>query len=346
MRWRTRGRNTSDRATTRDASGAPPPAALSGQGTIAPELADLAALYGLDPDQLGLLAAFGGRHPELGDLVARQVHQHVTGLRSGHPSRNLFENLPLDRMAALTRMLVKGRIDSDLVDFASGQVRHYDAQGTDMKIMFPWAFIVPAVVSEVAAAAGYDVPTTQALERASRRASLLLLVIMFDVVIQGRNSQLVSFDNVLNASGAVTGVAGSLVALAGGDQGGLMRVIDSVHEALSRVEVGAADVSSVVGQIKGTAEQTNLLALNASIEAARAGENGKGFGVVAMEVKELARTTAELLSRIEDSVERMHANVDEAATVVRDVDTSSGKIQAAAEQLYVISSELSSASGY
>jgi len=345
VRWRERGRNTDDRATS-SARGAAPPPTLSGQGVIEPELADLAALYGLDTDLLGLLGAFSRRHPELGELVARQVHQHVTGLRPGHPSRNLFENLPFDRMAQLTSLLLSGRIDSGLLDYASSRVRHYDAQGTDMKIMFPWAFVVPTVVSEVATAAGHDAATVRSLEQASRRACLLLLILMFDVVIQGRNSQLVSFDQVLNASGAVTGVAGSLVALAGEDQGGLMRVIDSVHEALQRVEVGAADVSSVVGQIKGTAEQTNLLALNASIEAARAGENGKGFGVVAMEVKELARTTAELLTRIEESVERMHTNVDEAATVVRDVDASSSKIQAAAEQLYVISSELTSASGY
>ena len=313
---------------------------------IIPDLADLAALYGLDTDLLGQLADFGRRHPELGGLVAEAVHRHVTALRAGHPSRNLFEHLPPDRMAALTGLVVNGRLDRELLEYASSRIRLYDAQGTDAKIMFPWAFVIPVVVSDVAAAAGYDAATVLILQQVTGRVCMLLTILMVDVVIQGRNSQLVSFDNVVNASGAVTGVAGSLVALAGADQGGLMRVIDSVHEALGRVEVGAADVSNVVSQIKGTAEQTNLLALNASIEAARAGDNGKGFGVVAMEVKELARTTAELLTRIEESVERMHANVEEAATVVRDVDESSNKIQAAAEQLYVISSELTTATGY
>lgn len=342
MRWRRQGRNANNRAT--DDAQRVASAPLAGRGTLAPELADLASLYGVDPEVLGLLGAFGRQHPEVPDQVARRVREHVVALRPGHPSRNIFENLPLDRMATLSGLLLSGRLDREALDLADARMRHYDAQGTDMKTLFPWAFILPRVVSEVAEAAGYDRVTSLALERASRRVCLVLLLLMIDVFIRGRDSQLVSFDNVLNASGAVTGVAGSLVSLAGDEQGGLMRVIDSVHEALGRVEVGAADVSSVVSQIKGTAEQTNLLALNASIEAARAGENGKGFGVVAMEVKELARTTAELLTRIEESVERMHANVEEAATVVRDVDASSGKIQAAAEQLYVISSELASGS--
>ena len=117
-------------------------------------------------------------------------------------------------------------------------------------------------------------------------------------------------------------------------------------EEAAALASASAEIERLLLQSRAIAKQTRVLALNASIEAARAGDNGKGFGVVAMEVKELARTTAELLSRIEESVERMHANVDEAATVVRDVDASSGKIQAAAEQLYVISSELTSASVY
>lgn len=346
MNWRRRSRSSTGAQSPPGQGGAGWLAAPVGAGFISQDLADLAALYGLDADLVGLLSGFGQRHPEVADELAKRVRAHVMTLRSGHPSRNLYENLPTEQMAALARTLLAGRWDRSLLDFADTRMHHYDAQGTAMTILFPWAFIVPEVVLEAAEQAGYDRATVRALEQASRRAALLMQILMADVFIRGRDSQLVSFDNVLNASGAVTGVAGSLVALAGDEQGGLMRVIDSVHEALGRVESGAADVSSVVSQIKGTAEQTNLLALNASIEAARAGDNGKGFGVVAMEVKELARTTAELLSRIEESVERMHANVDEAATVVRDVDASSGKIQAAAEQLYVISSELTSASVY
>jgi methyl-accepting chemotaxis protein len=69
--------------------------------------------------------------------------------------------------------------------------------------------------------------------------------------------------------------------------------IGSLRAEIEQLEGAAREIGSVVGMIAGIANQTNLLALNATIEAARAGEAGRGFSVVAAEVKSLAGQTAE-----------------------------------------------------
>ncbi len=82
---------------------------------------------------------------------------------------------------------------------------------------------------------------------------------------------------------------------------------------------GAQKIGDVVTLIQNIAEQTNLLALNATIEAARAGEAGRGFAVVASEVKSLAEQTAKATTEISEQVASIQTASDETVTAIRNV---------------------------
>ncbi len=87
-------------------------------------------------------------------------------------------------------------------------------------------------------------------------------------------------------------------------------------ERVTKLDASSQEIGVVVKLITSIAEQTNLLALNATIEAARAGEAGKGFAVVASEVKELARETAEATQRITDMIDALQEDSSHVTTAL------------------------------
>ncbi|MCF6451018.1 MULTISPECIES: methyl-accepting chemotaxis protein [Vibrio] len=99
----------------------------------------------------------------------------------------------------------------------------------------------------------------------------------------------------------------------------LVTDIDKVREKITTLNQQTAEVSSILGVIKGIAEQTNLLALNAAIEAARAGDQGRGFAVVADEVRNLASRTAQATSNIESIIVQFQQGSEESLTSVDNV---------------------------
>ncbi|MDG9758457.1 methyl-accepting chemotaxis protein [Pseudomonas sediminis] len=118
----------------------------------------------------------------------------------------------------------------------------------------------------------------------------------------------------------------------------LAQEVESASDTIQTLEQETANIGAVLAVIKGIAEQTNLLALNAAIEAARAGEQGRGFAVVADEVRALAARTQESTKDIQQMIERLQAGVQNA---VKATHSGSARARQSVEQAAGVDQALS-----
>lgn len=118
----------------------------------------------------------------------------------------------------------------------------------------------------------------------------------------------------------------------------LVDAIDRSSATIAELNENSASIGSVVDVISSIADQTNLLALNAAIEAARAGEQGRGFAVVADEVRSLAAKTQESTSQISEMISALQAGT---GVAVDSISKSHAQVQTGAEKIVSLDEQFS-----
>ncbi|MGA5300478.1 methyl-accepting chemotaxis protein [Nucisporomicrobium flavum] len=167
-----------------------------------------------------------------------------------------------------------------------------------------------AVSGQIAASAQQTSAQAQAVSAAAEEISRSV-----DTVSAGSEEMGASIREISQNATEAAQVAGEAVGLASATSGTMGKLGES-----------SAEIGNVIKVITAIAEQTNLLALNATIEAARAGEAGKGFAVVASEVKDLAQETARATEDISRRVEAIQTDTTGAVTAIEEISRVVGRI--------------------
>jgi len=146
-------------------------------------------------------------------------------------------------------------------------------------------------------------------------------------------------NDVSRESGDLSREGGTVIHSAANEIGHIAEAVQGSAKTIRELEGYSAEISAIVGVIKEIADQTNLLALNAAIEAARAGEQGRGFAVVADEVRKLAERTANSTQQITGMIDKVQSG---ARRAVEEMESSVKRVADGVELAHQAGNSISS----
>jgi len=189
-----------------------------------------------------------------------------------------------------------------------------------------------AVSSQMKGSADDSALQAQSVSAAAEQVSMNV-----QTVAAGTEQMSASIREIAKNTNDASGVAAKAVEIA-----------DTARTTVATLGESSAEIGNVIKVINSIAEQTNLLALNATIEAARAGEAGKGFAVVASEVKELARETSKATEDIGNRIDAIQndtraavAAIAEIAAIIEQINDTQSTIASAVEEQTATTNEMS-----
>lgn len=235
----------------------------------------------------------------------------------------IFVLRPIRRALDIAGHLAKGDLTVSSEEFGRGEVRAFSVAIVDMqkRLIGMLKVLQDGVVTLKDSAKRFDDVTSKMEEQSigvegqttTLASSVTEMAAAAQQIAEHAASAALAAASAEQSSEAGRTTVNATVSKVSTLAGEMQRVV----EAMASLEQDSSKIGSVLDVIKGVAEQTNLLALNAAIEAARAGEQGRGFAVVADEVRTLAQRTQESTEEIHSIITKLQDGTRQAVDALR-----------------------------